>query len=448
MSKWLAGFYLIATAMAQQAGTVTPEESPSITIQHCTAAGCQTEEAALVLDANWRWVHNNDGYENCFDENGWHPGYCPDPDTCKLNCAVEGIDSAGYVSTYGVHEEPNGVKLDFMTDGGNVGSRLYVTDGADSYKMFKLLNQEFTIDVDTSTLHCGMNGAAYFIEMDAKGGEGEDNTAGAKFGTGYCDAQCPHEKFDPNEQHGICCVEMDIWEANREAAAYTPHPCSTVGPTKCEGIDCGYAVPGTNSTGDERWKGLCDKDGCDFNNYRMGAHDFYGPGKELDSTKPLTVVTQFITDDNTDTGNLVEIRRIYIQDGKVIANADSEIENVTGNTMTDEFCNSQKKAFGDYDHHQVKGGLVSMGETLKRGMVLSLSIWDDFSTHMAWLDAHFPEDKNITEPGVLRGPCDGSSSDPEYVREHHSDSFVKYSNIKYGDIGSTFANSRRLEVHV
>jgi len=451
MSKMLtAAFCLMAPAAAQQAGTVMQEESPAISLQHCTlAAGCQKEDASLVLDASWRWVHNTGGYENCYDENGWHPGHCPDPATCKHNCAVEGIDSDGYASTYGVHQEPTGVKLDFMTDGGNVGSRLYVTDGADSYKMFKLLNQEFTIEVDTSTLYCGMNGAAYFIEMDAKGGHGQDgNAAGAKFGTGYCDAQCPHEKFDHDEQHGVCCVEMDIWEANREAAAYTPHPCSTVGPTKCQGIDCGYVVPGTNSTGDERWKGLCDKDGCDFNNYRMGAYDFYGPGKAVDSAKSLTVVTQFITDDQTDTGNLVEIRRIYVQDGEIIANADSKVQDVTGNTMTDEFCNAQKKAFSDYDHHQEKGGLRSMGEALKRGMVLSLSVWDDYATEMGWLDAHFPKIKGISEPGVLRGPCDGTTSHPKYVRTHHPDSYVKYSNIKYGQINSTFSAARRLDVHI
>lgn len=32
--------------------------------------------------------------------------------------------------------------------------------------MFKLLNQEFTFDVDVSQLPCGVNGALYFVEMD------------------------------------------------------------------------------------------------------------------------------------------------------------------------------------------------------------------------------------------------------------------------------------------
>ena len=56
---------------------------------------------------------------------------------------------------------------------------------------------------------------------------------------------------------------MDIWEANKHATAFTPHPCSTVGPQKCMGdIECGYGENG------ERWMGLCDKDGCDLNTYR------------------------------------------------------------------------------------------------------------------------------------------------------------------------------------
>ena len=95
----------------------------------------------------------------------------------------------------------------------------------------------------------GQNGAMYFSEMQANGGLGiGDNNAGAAFGTGYCDAQCPHDikfidgeanvidwKPNPNDlsnnmgtgKYGSCCAEMDIWEANSMATAYTPHTCST-----------------------------------------------------------------------------------------------------------------------------------------------------------------------------------------------------------------------------
>jgi Glycosyl hydrolase family 7 len=74
-------------------------------------------------------------------------------------------------------------------------------------------------------------------------------------------------------QYGTCCSEMDIWEANQAAAAYTPHPCSVTGQTRCTGNDCG--------DGSNRYGGVCDKDGCDFNSYRMGDKTFLGVGKVL-----------------------------------------------------------------------------------------------------------------------------------------------------------------------
>lgn len=63
------------------------------------------------------------------------------------------------------------------------------------YQILQLLGQEFTFDVDVSNLPCGLNGALYFSEMDADGGMSKypTNLAGAKYGTGYCDAQCPQD---------------------------------------------------------------------------------------------------------------------------------------------------------------------------------------------------------------------------------------------------------------
>ena len=45
---------------------------------------------------------------------------------------------------------------------------------------------------------------------------------------------------------------MDIWEANLDATAYTPHPCKVNEQTRCEdGTECG--------AGDARYDGLCDR---------------------------------------------------------------------------------------------------------------------------------------------------------------------------------------------
>ena len=54
----------------------------------------------------------------------------------------------------------------------------------------------------------------------------------------------------------------------------------------------------------------------------------------MDSSKKMTVVTQFITDDGTDTGELVEMRRLYVQDGKIIENS---VTNQPGNPITGRY---------------------------------------------------------------------------------------------------------------
>lgn len=70
-----------------------------------------------------------------------------------------------------------------------------MADDDESYQTFNLLNNEFTFDVDASKLPCGLNGAVYFVAMDADGGVAKysANKAGAKYGTGYCDSQCPRD---------------------------------------------------------------------------------------------------------------------------------------------------------------------------------------------------------------------------------------------------------------
>jgi len=72
--------------------------------------------------------------------------------------------------------------------GDNIGARTYLING-DNYQIFKLKNREFAFDVDVSNLPCGVNGALYFVEMEADGGKAKHNAkAGAKYGLGYCDA--------------------------------------------------------------------------------------------------------------------------------------------------------------------------------------------------------------------------------------------------------------------
>ena len=229
---------------------------------------------------------------------------------------------------------------------------------------------------------------------------------------------------------------MDIWEANNAATAYTPHPCNVTGPYACTGGSCG-------SGEDMKYKGVCDKDGCDYNPYRMGSRSFYGPNATVNTNKKLTVVTQFLTHDNTSTGNLVEIRRLYVQDGKVIENAKHSIPGMSAtNSLSDKTCQEARKALGGVDAFTNQGGMVGMGKAVGRGLVLAMSIWDDGGSGMLWLDGTFPKDGDPTKPGIARGPCAANSGDLAMIQEKFPESKVVFSNIKSGDIGTTFTGTR------
>lgn len=187
---------LLAAVSGQQVGTNQAETHPSMSWQKCTSkTSCTTQSGKVVIDSNWRWVHSTKDTTNCYTGNTWDATLCPSNTACAANCALEGAD---YAATYGAVASGNSLKLTFVTKGQyatNIGSRLYLMASDTAYQMFSLLNQEFTFDVDVSNLPCGLNGALYFVSMDADGGMSKysTNKAGAKYGTGYCDAQCPRD---------------------------------------------------------------------------------------------------------------------------------------------------------------------------------------------------------------------------------------------------------------
>lgn len=193
-SKFLLTTSLLTTLVAaQQAGTNTPETHPSLPISTCSASGgCTTLNTSITLDANWRWTHQTSSSTNCYTGNEWDTSICTSPSVCASSCALDGAD---YEGTYGITTSEDALSLTFVT-GENVGSRNYLLneDGTE-YRMFNLLNQEFSFTVDVSGLPCGLNGALYFVEMPSDGGmsTAENNKAGAKYGTGYCDSQCPQD---------------------------------------------------------------------------------------------------------------------------------------------------------------------------------------------------------------------------------------------------------------
>lgn len=135
---------------------------------------------------------------------------------------------------------------------------------------------------------------------------------------------------------------------------------------------------------------------------------------------------------------LSEISRYYIQNGEVIENSSSTIEGNEGSSLTDEFCTSQKTAFGEEVNQFMDfGGMAGMGEALDAGMVLAVSIWSDAYANMLWLDSNYPVDE--TGPGTERGPCSADGRSPTELAENHPDATVVFSDIRFGPIGSTYA---------
>lgn len=142
----------------------------------------------------------------------------------------------------------------------------------------------------------------------------------------------------------------------------------------------------------------------------------------VDTNRPFTVVTQFPADDE---GNLIEIRRLYIQDGKVIKNAAVEKDDLPQvDFMNDEYCDATGA-----DKYADLGGTKGMGEAMTRGMVLCMSIWWDEGGNMEWLDGEMEG----------AGPCKAGEGSPEEIVKVESDPDVTFSNIKWGEIGSTFS---------
>jgi hypothetical protein len=50
--------------------------------------------------------------------------------------------------------------------------------------------------------------------------------------------QLIHAQANLNYTYGACCNEMDLWEANSQAEALTPHPCNATGVKLCTGTAC------------------------------------------------------------------------------------------------------------------------------------------------------------------------------------------------------------------
>jgi len=403
---------VVRSALAQQPGNIPEVHPPLVTYKCTTDGGCVAQDTSLVIDWGNHRLETLNG-SSCPVSNT--SAVCYDTASCSENCVVQGFDyEAG-----GVFTDGDVLTLQQYIPTGNgtynrVSPRVYLLDpNGEEYENVQLTNQELSFDVDVSALPCGMNGALYLSEMAMSGGKSE-TYPGAPYGGGYCDAQCfKNAWFNGtvnNNVLGACCNEFDVWESNKEATGFTPHPCSIESIYGCTGEECTF-------------DGVCDQWGCGFNPYSLGEPKYFGPGSDfvIDTTKTFTVTTQFITDDGTASGSLIDIKRFYRQEGKVIENAvataDSGYEGLQ--SITDEYCDVKST------EGLRLGGLDAQGRALERGSVLIFSIWNSDGDFMNWMDSGDA------------GPCNATEGNPELILANEPGTNVVFSQVKWGDIGST-----------
>jgi len=108
-------------------------------------------------------------------------------------------------------------------------------------------------------------------------------------------------------------------------------------------------------------------------------------------------------------------------------------------SISTEMCTATKEIFGDKNDFDRNGGMKAMSDALGRGMVLVMSLWDDHDQNMLWLDSTYPKDK--TSPGGPRGSCSTDSGNPDQLESQYPNSYVKYGEIKVGEIGSTYGSN-------
>jgi cellulose 1,4-beta-cellobiosidase len=433
-----------ALAATQQVGTFQRETHPKLSWKRCDETGCKTVNGEVTIDANWRWIHNSSDTQSCFQGQMWNDWVCSSNEECAEICALEGAD---YVNTYGVKTNGDRISMAYYVPFSfsyNANSRILLMDTETSYETFTLLNNEISFDVNVSSVECGIKTSLYFVGMDADGGSAKFpvNKAGAKYGTGYCDASCPRnnkfngaeanfENWQPSLQdefqgagyQGSCCAEMDVFNSNAHSYSLTSKPCEQVDYQVCEGDWCNY-----QSSGQSILPVQCDNVGCGYNPYRLGQTDFYGKGKTVDTKKPFTVVTQFRPSGVT---------QYFIQDGKRIETPGPSYPDFPEQSgLNEDYCQALPYAFNELDRFNQVGGFHKHNEALSRPMVLTLAITDDAWMHNLDLDATWPLDA-AGQPGAARGPCSGEDSDPYITRGQWRNARVEWSNIRFGTIGST-----------
>ena len=459
------------------------DESPRMQLTTYEVGGNSTTHyVGVSLDANYRWKYKNEYDQdfqttvNCDQCKGIH-NQEPTEQTevltknCPNSCKIKSLSKTGADNSYEKYgitggNVSNSIKLKYMFDSSKAnegqwrqgGSRVYLTElinsqdetsGTSRYFPIRLGTsgqEEISITLDVSKVPCGFNAAVYLVAMDLSPGLKLHDC-----GVGYADAQCPTDlainadgitagaALGGPEQISHCATELDLFEVNREASAFTMHACD-------ENTGGVHSMCRDGQSCNER----CDSNGCDWNSYRLseqtqdpdGARSIFGTGSsnDIDTTQPFTVRTWYDKEANSWNQKLIQ--------GEVSVSV-PEVTFQTGtsstehNSTTDDFCDAFDTHLGGNgagNLHTMFGGNQRMVDAQNEGYVLVLSIWtedNNANPPMQWLDG---TEGDSNAPGAVRGRC---SSDPwtwgtsPLTVDELMEIEVTYSNIKIGPIGTT-----------
>jgi len=344
-----------------------------LTIDMCDSSGCHPSQKRVALDAEAKPGHENQ-----------------------------------------VHTSGDSLTLEYAQWIG--GPRVYLIEqnGVNENAMFQLAGNEFSFDVELSSMTCGFNAALYLIGMGK-------NQGGAEAGTKYCDAQAVGGTF---------CSELDLFEGNTAAQQMTTHACMDQCASYSDDWNC--------KSGSASAKTICDHSGCGMNPFRYGPgtgysnnefnEGWYGWGSEhqLDSSKPYTVTTRFHADHierfYTQNGLRIELPTLYVK----TASDGVHYDPFDSPKITEEYC---AWTYDKWNGDGSKAPLSQMMTNAQSGMVLSMSAWYDAETGpdqgMSWLDGY-------NGWGQV-GPCNSyPTSDDGYHK-------ATFSKIRFGSMGTTVA---------
>merc|ERR1712021_94079 len=157
--------------------------------------------------------------------------------------------------------------------------------------------------------------------------------------------------------------------------------------------------------------------------------------------------TRMVATSSTDSGKIKEVKQFYTQNGKTIDHPHYTINGNKHNSINDAMCKDWVADTKDGTNFVEKGGMQAVDDIFTNGAVLVMSFWDDHYANMLWLDSLYPITADpIADKGSYRGPCSKTSGNAQDLEKNVPNSTVRFSDIRWGPIGSTVARSDDITV--